>query len=753
MVFSGRLDLCYSTYRFINYKNQSMFIVKSLQKIVLLFLFIVSLFSFASLGAFSVYAQITPGAENFQPIGPVGVTSELEAAQDTVWNSILGEKGASSGPVGQILEGGGDVVLSGIMSIDDQEVLYIGVDADEFDEKADSLKQAFIKEMPNIPVYIEPTSGVQSNNNAPEETQSKESPASSAGEETALPALSFSKSPNTSIPDNTGTQGTRSSIAVSSSARIASMSVAVNITHTYIGDLKVDLVAPNGSTILLHNRTGGNTDNLSSTYTTELAGLAGQPASGTWTLRVGDYAGSDIGVLKSWRLTITPQTTSPTPPTSGTTIFSDDFASGLGKWNTSSGRSWGTSTLDDRVAISGKTLSNIVAEAEGCATPCTMTLKTPLNLTRYNSAYLSFHRFADNALDNGEYLKVEIGKNGVYTELDRWTPEENDNDDKWHYETYNLSRHLSTARSFTIRFTSKQNSVAEEVAVDNIMISTAAPSSPTSPTQKKCGNGPDKSTPLAGGDRVIPRTNTSTTPISCGTITLGGLETQNGEKGFLTAAHVVDQSTPGFDNDGVWAGHRKSGAVTLTPLGRVSIMPFTWDFVVSGTTKRSGGNTVLADAAFVEYPQASCAKRWSPYCFEYNYTETVRSKRILNLSGSNTYTTSSTYRVDGSQTPYRGLPVRSVGATTRVERVGSITTGKMLWSPTVRNIRTYVYHFTETPLGEAGDSGSPVYTVPNANNYVKLVGIYIGETTLGGQSYSVLSSWDDVKETLNLKSL
>jgi len=36
--------------------------------------------------------------------------------------------------------------------------------------------------------------------------------------------------------------------------------------HTFIGNLIVTLVAPDGTTYLLHNRTGGGTDNIDQTY-------------------------------------------------------------------------------------------------------------------------------------------------------------------------------------------------------------------------------------------------------------------------------------------------------------------------------------------------------------------------------------------------------------------------------------------------------------------------------------------------------
>ncbi len=76
--------------------------------------------------------------------------------------------------------------------------------------------------------------------------------------------------------------------------------VAVNIVHTYIGDLKVDLVAPDGSVYVLHNRTGGSADNIVTTYTVN---LSSEPLNGTWNLRVNDNAGGDTGFINSWSIT------------------------------------------------------------------------------------------------------------------------------------------------------------------------------------------------------------------------------------------------------------------------------------------------------------------------------------------------------------------------------------------------------------------------------------------------------------------
>lgn len=79
----------------------------------------------------------------------------------------------------------------------------------------------------------------------------------------------------------------------------STLRVGVNILHTYIGDLKVDLVAPDGSVYVLHNRSGGGTDNIVTTYTVN---ASSEVANGTWRLRVNDNANQDTGRIDSWSL-------------------------------------------------------------------------------------------------------------------------------------------------------------------------------------------------------------------------------------------------------------------------------------------------------------------------------------------------------------------------------------------------------------------------------------------------------------------
>ena len=116
----------------------------------------------------------------------------------------------------------------------------------------------------------------------------------------SAPGCAGSNDTDVAIPDNTTVQST---IALTGCAATPSTTstVEVHIVHTYIGDLVVSLIAPDGTAFVLHNRAGGGTDNINQTYALN---LAGESANGTWTLRVQDAATIDTGYLDTWTLSL-----------------------------------------------------------------------------------------------------------------------------------------------------------------------------------------------------------------------------------------------------------------------------------------------------------------------------------------------------------------------------------------------------------------------------------------------------------------
>ena len=116
----------------------------------------------------------------------------------------------------------------------------------------------------------------------------------------ALPGrFSYTAAPQLAIPDSG--EPVYDVIAVPVHGSVTAVSVDLDITHTYESDLKVDLVAPDGTIASLHDRVVLLTHNVVGTYAPDLAGVE---AAGDWMLRLSDYAPEDTGVLNSWTLEI-----------------------------------------------------------------------------------------------------------------------------------------------------------------------------------------------------------------------------------------------------------------------------------------------------------------------------------------------------------------------------------------------------------------------------------------------------------------
>ncbi len=131
------------------------------------------------------------------------------------------------------------------------------------------------------------------------------------------------------IPDNNAT-GVTSPITLSGISpptlnATSIVSVEVNITHTWDGDLLLTLISPSGNSMFLSNRQGNSGDNFTKTVFTMSAtipiGLGVPPYSGTfipdgnfssltgnvngiWQLKVQDLAAQDVGSILSWNITI-----------------------------------------------------------------------------------------------------------------------------------------------------------------------------------------------------------------------------------------------------------------------------------------------------------------------------------------------------------------------------------------------------------------------------------------------------------------
>ncbi|OSC70001.1 serine protease, partial [Streptomyces sp. 4F] len=119
------------------------------------------------------------------------------------------------------------------------------------------------------------------------------------GGTTPPPGDRFENTGDYTIRDNATVESPVTVSGVSGNAPSA-LSVDVNIVHSYIGDLQVQLVAPDGTAYTLKAYgTGGSANDINTTYTVN---ASSETANGTWKLRVSDNASWDTGRIDAWAL-------------------------------------------------------------------------------------------------------------------------------------------------------------------------------------------------------------------------------------------------------------------------------------------------------------------------------------------------------------------------------------------------------------------------------------------------------------------
>jgi len=120
----------------------------------------------------------------------------------------------------------------------------------------------------------------------------------------ATPIVSTQSSLNQTIPDNNATGITRSFVLPSSGAlRVEHVTVKVNISHSYRGDLAITLTSPSGVSDVLsafHDDSG----NDYADWTFSSVRHWGESSAGTWTLKIADLDAGVTGTLNSAELTV-----------------------------------------------------------------------------------------------------------------------------------------------------------------------------------------------------------------------------------------------------------------------------------------------------------------------------------------------------------------------------------------------------------------------------------------------------------------
>jgi len=128
-----------------------------------------------------------------------------------------------------------------------------------------------------------------------------------------------------SIPDNTPAGITRTFV-VSSPVRVEHVTLALDITHTYRGDLAITLTSPSGMTSKLTEVHGDGGNDFHWTFSS--VRHWGELSTGTWTLKIADVAAVDTGTLDAATLTLSGAPTTFTDWTANFSGLSDQTAAG-----------------------------------------------------------------------------------------------------------------------------------------------------------------------------------------------------------------------------------------------------------------------------------------------------------------------------------------------------------------------------------------------------------------------------------------
>ncbi len=121
--------------------------------------------------------------------------------------------------------------------------------------------------------------------------------------------VTAASTPNLSVPDN-DPNGVTDTIKVTNAGTLKDIKIKLDVRHSYVGDLDVKLIAPNGTEVKLHARGGRGTHDLVGTYGADLRAvddlkkLVGTSVAGDWKLKIVDLEGQDTGNLAAWSLDI-----------------------------------------------------------------------------------------------------------------------------------------------------------------------------------------------------------------------------------------------------------------------------------------------------------------------------------------------------------------------------------------------------------------------------------------------------------------
>ncbi|RIK68275.1 MAG: hypothetical protein DCC65_03520 [Planctomycetota bacterium] len=213
-------------------------------------------------------------------------------------------------------------------------------------------------------------------------------------------------------------------ITVTDNYCIADVDVRIDITHTYIGDLTVDVTSPGGTTVRLHNRTGGSADDIHKLYNDgvtnpdgpgTLADFSGTQVQGVWTLTVRDNASADVGTLDTWTLKIA-STGSGACPTRE--LIHDYPLTTNPGWSTQGQWAYGVPLGSGGDPSSGFTGSNVYGYNLAGQYPNNMAsvqylTTTGINCSGLTGTQLRFRRWLGVESSSYDHASIQVSNNGM----------------------------------------------------------------------------------------------------------------------------------------------------------------------------------------------------------------------------------------------------------------------------------------------------------------------------------------------------
>ncbi len=230
--------------------------------------------------------------------------------------------------------------------------------------------------------------------------------------------------------------------------------------------------------------------------------------------------------------------------------------------------------------------------------------------------------------------------------------------------------------------------------------------------------------------------NSDNTGAKAFTITMG-YETEDGEKGFLATKHAF-----GLDDTGNEVYRDINGSTLIDKHGEVLI----------NTCLNSAGS-LDSDTVFVEFDKEELCLYYHPItdeCFvprEGNYLETVEPLTIFSEDNQMYSVVDSTRDIDQrDRVKFSGYVSGEIDSVVLDDNRTFHMVNPFDNSESIL-LRNMIVLYSTT---QSGDSGAPLYTHPNSDDEVEIIGSMSGNTVTTGKSRAFAFYWDDIADDLDL---